>query len=261
MITTTLTGELLIWALILGLGFPVTEILLGELIDYLKKDRNPLAGSLESLRNLVIPSLVFLLFLKYVLKVDNQLPIVKIVETAFWVCLIQCCLSIVNAILLGEKKDTETWRSQMPKFFQDLSRFILITVGIAIVLSVVWQIDLAGLITALGVGSIVIGLALQDVLGSVFSGIALLFERPFKVGDWLLVGDIEGKVIDMNWRSVHLETREKHLVIVPHLIIGKDKIINYSKPSRIQKETISIGFAYEHPPNFVKQILKETTIS
>ena len=72
--------------------------------------------------------------------------------------------------------------------------------------------------------SIVIGLALQDTLGSVMSGIALLFERPFSVGDWLKVGDIQGQVIDINWRAVRLITFEREMVIIPHKLIGKGVI-------------------------------------
>jgi small-conductance mechanosensitive channel len=257
-----LQEELLKWALLISIGFPIIEILLGEIVEKLKKQKNPLVTSVQTLRNLVIPNLVVLLLIKNVLKLDENIFIVKIIETLFWVFLIVASLSLLNVILLAEQdKNSETWRSNIPKFFQDLSRFLLILIGTSVVLSVVWKIDLAGLITALGVGSIVIGLALQDTLGSIFTGIAMVFERPFKIGDWLVVGDIEGKVVDMNWRSVHLETREKYLVVIPHLIIGKDKIINYNQPNKLQKEYVTVGFGYEHPPNFVKQVLKSTAIS
>jgi hypothetical protein len=52
----------------------------------------------------------------------------------------------------------------------------------------VWHQDLGGLLTAIGVSSIVLGLALQNTLDNVMAGIAVLFERPFEVGDWVTVG-------------------------------------------------------------------------
>ena len=99
----------------------------------------------------------------------------------------------------------------------------------------------------MGVSLIVIGLALQDTLGSVMSGIALLLERPFRVGDWLRIGDIEGQVIDINWRSVRLLTLERQVIIVPHQFIGKKIIRNYSQPERIYNQRINIGFSYDTP--------------
>ena len=115
--------------------------------------------------------------------------------------------------------------------------------------------------TALGVTSIVFGLALQDPLGSVFTGIMLLFERPFSVGDWLQVGEYEGKVIDMNWRAVRLLTIEHDLIVVPHQMLGKEIIRNSTEPDHLYYGNVKVGFSYENPPNTVKQVLVSTALS
>src|SRR5262249_57888707 len=91
--------------------------------------------------------------------------------------------------------------------------------------------DLSGLIATLGVTSIVLGLALQETLGNLIAGIAVLFERPFQIGDWIKVGDLLGKVHEINWRSVRVRTRAQDLVVVPHSLIAKETITNYSQPS------------------------------
>ena len=114
--------------------------------------------------------------------------------------------------------------------------------------------------TALGLSSIVIALALQDTLGSVMSGIALLFERPFSVGDWLQVGDIVGQVIDINWRSVRLQTLDREMVIIPHKSIGGEIIHNYNRPSRVHAQRIALTFSYNDPPNVAKQVLEATAL-
>ncbi len=56
-----------------------------------------------------------------------------------------------------------------------------------------WSVDVGGLFAALGVGSIVIGLALQNAVGGIVSGLLLLSEQPFQVGDWLLVNGTKGR--------------------------------------------------------------------
>jgi hypothetical protein len=148
----------------------------------------------------------------------------------------------------------------VPKLLIDLARLFLILLGTAFVLASVWNADLAGLVTALGVSSIVIGLALQDTLGSVMSGIALLFERPFTVGDWLEVGGVVGQVIDINWRAVRLLTLEQEMVVIPHKLISSEVIRNFTKPTPIHAERIQIGFSYNDPPNLARQVLKSTAL-
>lgn len=253
-------NELFIWAIALAFGFPLLIILLGEIIHRLRRRGKSLEATLQVVRNLVLPVCVFMLFIKYVLQLDTKGNFVKSIETLFWICVLHAILSLVNAVLFAEA-EADTWRARVPKLLIDLSRLFLVLVGTAIVLASVWNADLAGLAAALGVSSIVLGLALQDTLGSVMSGIALLFERPFTVGDWLRVGDLVGEVIDINWRAVRLQTLEREMVIIPHQLVGKEIIRNYSRPIRLHAERVRIGFSYNDPPNLAKQVLKSTAIS
>lgn len=258
--TATIQSHFLGWAIALVIGFPFLVIVLGESIHYLKQRDKPLARTLQLVRNLILPVLAFLLFGQHILKLDADGRWVKSIETLLWVCVIHAALSLFNVILFEQAK-ADTWRSRVPKLLIDLARLFLILLGTAIVLATVWNADLAGLATALGVSSIVIGLALQDTLGSVTSGIALLFERPFSVGDWLLIGETVGQVTDINWRAVRLQTLEREMVVIPHKVIGGETIRNFSQPQRLHAERIKLGFSYNDPPNLAKQVLKTTAIA
>ncbi|MGA9381815.1 MAG: mechanosensitive ion channel family protein [Phormidium sp.] len=257
---TTIESTLLIWSIALVVGFPFLIVVLGEIIHRLKRRGKPLAATLLVVRNLILPVLVFMLFMQNVLQLNPNGNLIKTVQTLLWICVIHAALSLLNAILF-EQAEANTWRARFPKLLVDLSRLFLILLGTAIVLATVWNADLAGLVTALGVSSIVIGLALQDTLGSVMSGIALLFERPFSVGDWLRVGDIVGQVIDINWRAVRLETFDREMIVIPHKVIGGETIYNFSQPLYLHAERIKIGFSYSNPPNLAKQVLKSTALS
>jgi small-conductance mechanosensitive channel len=258
--STIIQSNLFIWSITLAVGFPFLIIVLGEIIHRLKKRGKPLATTLQVVRNLVLPVLVFLLFMQYVLKLDHNSNLIRTVQTLLWIFVIHAALSLLNVILF-EQAEADTWRARFPKLLIDLSRLFLILVGTAIALSSVWNADLAGLATALGVSSIVIALALQDTLGSIMSGIALLFERPFTVGDWLKVGDTVGQVIDINWRAVRLQTFDREMIVIPHKVIGGETIYNFSQPLRLHAERIQIGFSYNDPPNLAKQVLKSTALS
>jgi hypothetical protein len=107
------------------------------------------------------------------------------------------------------------------------------------------------------VGSLVLGLALQDSMGNLFSGVALLFERPFSVDDWLEIDDKVGRVVAITWRSVHLKTAQQKLMIVPNSVLAQGSFFNYSRPNKIYGEELKFGFSYDDPPNKVIGILAE----
>jgi small-conductance mechanosensitive channel len=247
------------WAIALVILFPLITIILGETIHRLKQRGKPLAATLRLVRNLIVPVLVFLLFMQHVLFFEADGRLIKTVQTLLWVCVIHAALSLLNVVLF-EAAEADTWRSKVPKLLIDLSRLVLILLGTAIVLATVWNADLAGLATALGVSSIVIGLALQDTLGSVTSGIALLFEQPFSVGDWLRVQDFVGQVTDINWRAVRLQTLEREMLVIPHKVIGAEIIRNFSQPTGVHADRVTLGFSYSDPPNLAKQVLKRTAL-
>ena len=248
-----------IWGMGLMIGFPLLTVLLGEAIHHLKRQGRPIAATLRLVRNVLLPMLMLLLFLQHLLQVNPGGPLFRSIETVFWVCVIHAALSLLNVILF-EQAEVDTWRARVPKLLIDLARLFLILLGTAFVLASVWNTDLAGLVTALGVSSVVIALALQDTLGSVMSGIALLFERPFSVGDWLEVSGISGQVIDINWRAVRLLTLEQEMVVIPHKLISGEVIRNFTKPTPIHAERIKIGFSYNDPPNLARQVLKTTAL-
>ena len=253
MTTSFIDRPVMQWALVLGIGFPLLMLVLGEFIFRNRKNRG-LSSTVSNIRNLVLPTLAIWLMLQEVVGLPAESTAHTLVETAFWISLIFAALTFVNEVIFGSAA-AETARGRVPKLLLDLLRLILIVIGGSIVLSKVWGANLASLATALGVGSIVIGLALQEPLGNVFAGLMLLFERPVSLGDWIDVDGKIGKVVEINWRSLHLLTLTQELVIVPNSILNKGTFKNLSRPTQLRIEEIMIGFSYDDAPNKVKQIL------
>ena len=249
-----------IWGAVLIVVFPFATLMLGEIIYRAKAKDRLLVATLNIVRNLIFPSLALFILLNKVVGLSPETTPMRLVQTGLWLFTIHGSLTVVNGLLFNQAK-TGSWQANVPRLFRDLSRVFLILCGIAIVLSVVWGADLGGVIAALGVGSIVIGLALQDTLGNLFSGIALLFERPFTEGDWIEVDSTIGKVIEINWRSVHILTRELEMLVIPNAVLAGATIRNYRRPQKLHVEVITVGFSYDDPPNKVKQIMKEIALS
>jgi small-conductance mechanosensitive channel len=149
------------------------------------------------------------------------------------------------------------FKVESPNILRDVAAFTLFFFGVLLILYYRTDLDITGLFTTSAVISVVIGLALQDTLGNVFSGLALQTERSFNVGDWVQFDELEGVVTDITWRSTSLRTRTNDLVIIPNSVISKDTVINYSAPTRIHAVTEPIGVHYRHPPADVIAALED----
>jgi small-conductance mechanosensitive channel len=251
-----------IWAIALGVGFPLLTIVLEEVIQQLKRRNNPLASTLQLVKNLVLPTFILLIFARDVFKLDQQGSLSKILSTLFWISTINIVLSVINVFLFERvETDKRAWQSRIPKLLINLVRLLAILVGGVIILSLVWGADLSGLATALGVVTLVIGLALKDPLSGILTGIMLVFERPFSVGDWLQVGEFEGQVTDINWRTVRLLTAAGKAIILPYQVIGQQVVCNQTATDHLCSTTIKLSFSYDNPPNLVKQVLITTALS
>ena len=247
------------WAIGLAVAFPLVAILLGEVAVALQRVRHPLGKPILLIRNVVLPVMVLWLFVTQI-AYDHVAPtsiLAKGIATTFYLLSLLGLLGLLN-VLVFRTAEAESWQAKVPDLFLDLSRFIMVLIGTAIVLSTVWGADLGGLLAALGVGSIVVGLALQETLGNVFSGIAILFEQPYKEGDWVRVDDWFGKVETINWRTTRLTTYSRDTVVIPNGKMASSVLMNESGNGADGFEKIEIGFSYDNPPNFVKQVLLDT---
>lgn len=158
---------------------------------------------------------------------------------------------IVDVLLVRQLK------FEVPNILRDATVFTLFFVGVLLILYRQTDLDVTGLFTTAGVLSIVIGLALQDTLGNVFSGLAIQTERSFNVGDWVRFGELEGVVVDVSWRATKLRTRQNDLVVIPNTQISKDLLINYSAPTRVHAILEDVGVHYRHPPADVIAAIEE----
>ena len=237
----------------------VLTLLATVLARHLDARNHPLRGTTRSLRGLLLPCLLAYVLARWLgwshaAGHERYAAGLRVIETLSWLAGIVVALSLVTNTALM-RREGEQYEARYPKLLVDILRLILVLVGACFVISGVWSKDLGGLLTAVGISSIVLGLALQNTLDNVMAGIAVLFEQPFQVGDWVTVGSITGEVMEMNWRSVRERTRGRDMVVVPNSVIGKETLINLSRPTRAHAETHLLGFSYDDPPNKVKRVL------
>lgn len=122
---------------------------------------------------------------------------------------------------------------------------------------IVMGADLTNLAVIAGALSVGIGFGLQNIINNFVSGIIILFERPFKVGDWVILDNQEGTIKQINIRSTELETFNKTSVIIPNATLLSSSIINMTHGNNWTRQSIKIGVAYGTDVKKVTEILLE----
>ena len=138
-------------------------------------------------------------------------------------------------------------------------RVLLVTIS-GITLLSLYNVNVNALIAALGVGGLALSLAAQDTLSNVISGIMIMLDQPFRVGDRIEIQRLGtwGDVVDIGLRSTRIRTRDNRMVIVPNNTISTDQIVNYTYPDPRYRIQIEIGIAYGQDIEKVRQVLVET---
>lgn len=128
----------------------------------------------------------------------------------------------------------------------------------ALLVSDALGISLAPALTALGVGSLAVALALQDTLSNFFSGLYLVVDKPIRPGDLVRVDPTyEGYVESIGWRSTHLRTLSNNRVIIPNGTLSKAIITNYSQPTALVQAGVRIDVGLDAEIDRVEDILKD----
>jgi small-conductance mechanosensitive channel len=136
---------------------------------------------------------------------------------------------------------------------RDVASILTYFLIILLVLRYTLDINLASLIATSAVLTAIIGLALQDVLGAVISGLVLEVEAPFGPGDWMKVGSFEGQVVETGWRTTRIRTRVNEVVTLPNTYLAREPMVNYSRPDPNYGDTLLVDAAYEIAPGDVKR--------
>jgi small-conductance mechanosensitive channel/CRP-like cAMP-binding protein len=168
----------------------------------------------------------------------------RLVLAFWWVLGAQCAIAISRLMIVLEERPRET------QILSDLLAGVIHVLTLVAIVNLVLGIPVAGLLATSGVIAIVLGLALQSSLADVFSGIAVGIERPYKAGDIVWIeGGIEGRVLEVNWRSTHIMTFRKDLAVVPNSVMAKSRLINHSLPTPGRGLAITVRLDIRVPPD------------
>jgi small-conductance mechanosensitive channel/CRP-like cAMP-binding protein len=167
----------------------------------------------------------------------------KLIDAGWWLIAARGAIGLIRLVVVLEQQSRET------QIISDLVAGVIYIATWFAIVDFVFAIPIGGLLATSGIIAIVLGLALQSTMADVFSGIAVGLERPYRAGDLIWVeGGIEGKVVQVTWRSTHIATGQNNIAIVPNSIIAKARIINRSRPTAIRGDALEVKLDAAIPP-------------
>ena len=160
--------------------------------------------------------------------------------------LIRLGLEGVDALMRRRKAHFST-------IFRDLIMLVLWGTVLMVVAYTDFGVKPTQIFTATTVFAAVIGLALQETMSNIFSGLTLQVQRPFEPGDWVRTGNFLGRVRGIGWRATTIITRANERLEVPNSVIGKDVLVSYGDGA--VRDEVKVGISYDVAPNRVREVV------
>ncbi len=146
-------------------------------------------------------------------------------------------------------------RDTVPLMRNAVSVILFIAGAYAIMIS--WDIDITGLVASAGIVGLALSFAAQDTLSHLFAGVAILADRPYRIGDYIVLDTGErGEVTAIGLRSTRLMTRDNVEIIIPNGVMGTAKIVNESGGPTSFRIRSAIGVAYGSDVEHVLRVLE-----
>jgi small-conductance mechanosensitive channel/CRP-like cAMP-binding protein len=147
----------------------------------------------------------------------------RFASIAFWLSVAFVVVRALNELVFLVFRKRKGYEA--PSLMRDLFSLVLYVTSISVILKLHFEtLSFGALLSGSALLGIILGLALQDTLGNLFSGISLHADKPFQVGDVISVGKYTGVVMSITWRAVKIKTFQNHIVLVSNSIIAKESI-------------------------------------
>ncbi|AOK55002.1 mechanosensitive ion channel protein MscS [Burkholderia stagnalis] len=158
---------------------------------------------------------------------------IQAICVAWW---LQC--AIVFSLMLDRLLLPRAWRSQ--RLFHDIAAGVVFGAAAVAALGYSLGLPLSGLVATSGAVAVILGLAVQNTLNDVFSGLVLNTTQPFRLNDTVSIGDLEGRIVESNWRATKLIDSLGNLVVVPNSTAARATIVNLSEPANTHGVTLTL---------------------
>lgn len=164
--------------------------------------------------------------------------------------------SVVIAHFERVSKTNKDLRRDLVKLSIQLVKGIIMIIALAVILNH-FNINITALMSTLGIGGVAFAFAAKDTISNLFGGITILFDNMFKMGDWVIIGDVEGTVAEIGLRSTTIRTFDNALVTVPNSQISVSSVVNWNRRAVGRRIKMYVGVTYESNMEDIRNALQD----
>ncbi len=185
--------------------------------------------------------------------------IVLVYDCLWWIIPARICgIALERFLWVPLEQHTRRMVPNVIRMFGSLNIYVLASFGI---IAFVFDQKITSLLATSGLLAMIIGLAIQANISNVFSGIAINIERPFVVGDWVKIGDLEeGEVVDITWRTVRVKSRDGFTISVPNGQASEMAVHNYTA-GKVTRLTFNLNVDPNADPRFIEEVLMRALVA
>lgn len=158
-----------------------------------------------------------------------------------------------------EELEAKPGRNTLILLAKRAGNVVIVILYIAILLDH-FGINITGLAAALGIAGLAFSLAAQDTISDAISGVIIMLDQPFRVGDRIEIDELDtwGDVVEIGMRTTKIRTRDNRMVIVPNSKISNNQVVNYTYPDPRYRVQVDIGIGYGQDIEYVRKIIHDT---
>ena len=255
----------------------LTSIVIKIYYSITKTDKNPKESAMFKPLNSFFILLGVFCMIK-ILPTSHELLV--FMDAAFTLVVIYFITRAISTLItedsiIGKRVFKKSKNTAVNRFICIFAKIILWIVAFLIVLTKLGiPIDIfSGLFAGLGVASAAAALAAQDMVKSILSGMAILTDKPFVIGDWIEVDKYQGTVIDITFRSTRIKSYDNSVVTIPNSTITSNYVVNWNRltsrrfdyilnlaldtsSEKIQKMVKEIKLVLQNDPNVIKETVE-----
>jgi MscS family membrane protein len=160
-------------------------------------------------------------------------------------------IDVLAEFLAGrdERSDTKLDDQLVPLISKTLKLFVSVLGGIFVLQNL--DVDVSSLLAGVGLGGLAFALAAKDTVANFFGSVMIFIDKPFQIDDWVVIGDCEGTVEEVGFRTTRVRTFYNSLVTLPNAIITNTKVDNYGR-RKYRRYVTNLGLTYDTPPEKVQ---------
>ena len=185
--------------------------------------------------------------------------VTSIIIAAVIIIVAKILIAIIKRMILKLSKRSRKFTFIMAQLVWKLAAALIWVIAIVSVLGI-FGIDLTPVLAGLGITGVVLGFALQESISSLFSGVMIAINAPFRVGDWVDIGDISGTVVSMDLMCVTLSSGDNKKITMNNKNVWGNTIVNYSYIDK-RRLDMSVTVRYTDDLEKAKSTIRELVTS